>query len=498
MTELVRTVAELRQAIARRRIVGSQIGFVPTMGALHEGHVSLMRRSVGECDATVVSVFVNPLQFGPREDLSAYPRDLDRDVALTESAGVGLVFAPPVEEMYPVPLLTTVAVREVSEAFEGESRPTHFAGVTTVVAKLFNLVGPCRAYFGEKDWQQLAVVRRMVDDLSFDVEVIGCETVREADGLALSSRNAYLGRAERAAAPVLHRALVVGAQSDRGGRARSRSGRHDDERDDRRRTARVARLRRGRRRRVAERRHTADRRASPARRGTVRQGPPHRQRRRHGGLTAMTGDGPGLDLLVLGSGVAGLSAAVRAADALGLRVGVLTKGELDQAATRWAQGGVAAVLAGDPDSTDLHLADTLAAGAGLCDVEAVRILVDEGPGRVTELIAMGAAFDRSSDGRLELAREGGHTLPRVVHAGGAATGAEIERALVEAVRRSAVAVFERWFALDFIVEGGRCRGVDRPRRRRRRARDQSDERPHRDRWFGSSVRGHDQPARVDG
>ena len=204
---------------------------------------------------------------------------------------------------------------------------------------------------------------------------------------------------------------------------------------------------------------TADRRASPARRGTVRQGPPHRQRRRHGGLTAMTGDGPGLDLLVLGSGVAGLSAAVRAADALGLRVGVLTKGELDQAATRWAQGGVAAVLAGDPDSTDLHLADTLAAGAGLCDVEAVRILVDEGPGRVTELIAMGAAFDRSSDGRLELAREGGHTLPRVVHAGGAATGAEIERALVEAVRRSAVAVFERWFALDFIVEGGRCRGV---------------------------------------
>ncbi len=168
---------------------------------------------------------------------------------------------------------------------------------------------------------------------------------------------------------------------------------------------------------------------------------------------------PGLDLLVIGSGVAGLSAAVHAADALGLRVGVLTKGELDQAATRWAQGGVAAVLAEDPDSTDLHLADTLAAGAGLCDVDAVRILVDEGPDRVTELIAMGAAFDRSSDGQLELAREGGHTLPRVVHAGGAATGAEIERALVAAVRRTAVAVFERWFALDLIVEGGRCRGV---------------------------------------
>jgi pantoate--beta-alanine ligase len=213
MTEVVHTVADLRQAIARRRIVGSQIGFVPTMGALHDGHLSLMRRSVSDCDATVVSVFVNPLQFGPREDLSAYPRDLDRDVALAESAGVGLVFAPPVEEMYPAPLLTTVAVREISQPFEGESRPTHFAGVTTVVAKLFNLVGPCCAYFGEKDWQQLTVVRRMVEDLSFDVDVIGCETVRERDGLALSSRNAYLGTAERAAAPILHNALVAGAEA---------------------------------------------------------------------------------------------------------------------------------------------------------------------------------------------------------------------------------------------------------------------------------------------
>jgi len=213
MTEVVRTVAELRHALARRRIVGSQIGFVPTMGALHDGHLSLMRRSVNDCDATVVSIFVNPLQFGPREDLSAYPRDLGRDVALTESAGVGLVFAPSVEEMYPAPLLTTVAVREVSEPFEGESRPTHFAGVTTVVAKLFNLIGPCRAYFGEKDWQQLAVVRRMVDDLSFDVDVVACETVREPDGLALSSRNAYLGAAERAAAPVLHHTLEAGCDA---------------------------------------------------------------------------------------------------------------------------------------------------------------------------------------------------------------------------------------------------------------------------------------------
>src|SRR5438477_11887155 len=166
-----------------------------------------------------------------------------------------------------------------------------------------------------------------------------------------------------------------------------------------------------------------------------------------------------LDLLVLGSGVAGLSAAVRAAGEPGLQVGVLTKAALDQSATRWAQGGVAAVLGDDPDSTDLHLADTLAAGAGLCDVDAVRVLVDEGPGRVNELIAMGAVFDRDAEGGLALAREGGHSLPRVVHAGGAATGAEIERALVEAVRATAALVLEHWFALDLIVEHGHCRGV---------------------------------------
>ncbi|HEX6570007.1 MAG TPA: FAD-binding protein, partial [Acidimicrobiales bacterium] len=172
-----------------------------------------------------------------------------------------------------------------------------------------------------------------------------------------------------------------------------------------------------------------------------------------------TNPNPDLDLLVLGSGVAGLSAAVRAADVHGLRVGVLTKGELAQATTRWAQGGVAAVLGEDPDSTDLHLADTLAAGAGLCDQQAVRVLVDEGPARVNELIALGAAFDRDAAGELLLAREGGHSHPRVVHAGGAATGAEVERALVEAVRETAAAVYEHWFALDLVVEGGRCAGV---------------------------------------
>jgi L-aspartate oxidase len=185
----------------------------------------------------------------------------------------------------------------------------------------------------------------------------------------------------------------------------------------------------------------------------------------------VTGSDPtpgALDVLVLGSGVAGLSAAVRLAGPLSatgasgpaaLRVGVLTKAELSQSATRWAQGGVAAVLGGDEDSTDLHLADTLAAGAGLCDTDAVRVLVDEGPSRVEELIALGAVFDRQPGGALALAREGGHSIARVVHAGGAATGAEVERALVDATRSSATAVMEGWFAVDLLVEGGRCRGV---------------------------------------
>lgn len=166
-----------------------------------------------------------------------------------------------------------------------------------------------------------------------------------------------------------------------------------------------------------------------------------------------------LDLLVLGSGVAGLSAAVRAADVHHMRVGVLTKGELQQSTTRWAQGGVAAVLGGDPDSTDLHLADTLTAGAGLCDLEAVRVLVDEGPARVNELIAMGAMFDQDERGEYLLAREGGHTHARILHAGGAATGVEVERALVEAVTKTAAVLLERTFALDLLVDAGRCVGV---------------------------------------
>jgi pantoate--beta-alanine ligase len=181
------------------------------MGYLHDGHRSLIDAAARDCDVVAVSIFVNPLQFAPTEDLASYPRDLDRDLQLCADAGASWVFAPPVAEMYPVPVATTVHVAGTSEGLEGAHRPTHFDGVSTVVAKLFAIVGICRAYFGEKDWQQLAVVRRMAGDLSFPVEVVGCPTVREPDGLALSSRNVYLTTEERRAAPALHAALQAGA-----------------------------------------------------------------------------------------------------------------------------------------------------------------------------------------------------------------------------------------------------------------------------------------------
>ncbi len=211
---IVDTIHELRALLDAVRSAGDDVGFVPTMGYLHDGHLSLAEAARRRHDHVVVSIFVNPLQFAAGEDLGAYPRDLDRDAGLCEDVGVDLVFAPDVDEMYPFgPVATTVSVAGVSEAFEGAARPTHFAGVATVVAKLFNIVGPCAAYFGEKDFQQLAVVRRMVDDLTAPVEVVGCPIVREPDGLAMSSRNVYLGEAERAAAPVLHRALQSGRAS---------------------------------------------------------------------------------------------------------------------------------------------------------------------------------------------------------------------------------------------------------------------------------------------
>jgi pantoate--beta-alanine ligase len=211
--QVLTTIAETRSLLDNVRATGQTVGLVPTMGYLHEGHRSLMDQSVAARDVTLATIFVNPLQFGANEDLATYPRDFERDVAMCEAAGVDVVLHPSVEEMYPngTPTLTSVSVAEVSAPMEGASRPTHFAGVATVVAKLFNIAGPCHAYFGEKDWQQLAVIRRMAADLSFPVEVVGCPTVREPDGLAMSSRNAYLPPEERAAAPVVHWALVAGA-----------------------------------------------------------------------------------------------------------------------------------------------------------------------------------------------------------------------------------------------------------------------------------------------
>jgi len=205
------TKAEFREHLENVRALGRTVGLVPTMGALHEGHLSLLRAAAADCDVVALTIFVNPLQFGAGEDLSAYPRPLDRDLELAEEAGADVVFTPSTVEMYPEPTLSTVHVDQLTLGMEGASRPTHFDGVTTVVTKLFNIAGPSRAYFGEKDFQQLAVVRRMAADLDQPITVIGCPIVREADGLAMSSRNIYLSSSEREAATVISRALRAGA-----------------------------------------------------------------------------------------------------------------------------------------------------------------------------------------------------------------------------------------------------------------------------------------------
>ncbi len=204
-------IGGLRSRLAEARSAGGAVGFVPTMGFLHAGHRSLIERARGENDAVVVSIFVNPLQFNPGEDFDSYPRDLERDLELCATAGADIVFAPDRSEMYPEPPATTVRVGALADVLCGASRPGHFDGVATVVAKLLSIVGECSAYFGEKDFQQLAIIGRMAADLSLPVRVVGCPTVREPDGLALSSRNAYLSDAERSQAPVLRRALQAGA-----------------------------------------------------------------------------------------------------------------------------------------------------------------------------------------------------------------------------------------------------------------------------------------------
>ncbi|GLR53796.1 pantoate--beta-alanine ligase [Shinella yambaruensis] len=201
------TIADLRAALAPHRLDGRTIGLVPTMGYLHVGHMELARRARAGNDIVVATIFVNPLQFGANEDLARYPRDLVRDQSMLEAEGVHYLFAPGVADMYPRPMETVVDVPTLGSELEGSVRPGHFAGVATVVTKLFNIAQPDRAYFGEKDFQQLAIIRRMAEDLAQPVEVIGVPTVREADGLACSSRNVYLSAEERAAAVIVPRAL---------------------------------------------------------------------------------------------------------------------------------------------------------------------------------------------------------------------------------------------------------------------------------------------------
>jgi pantoate--beta-alanine ligase len=204
--KLLRAVPEVRQALQSR--VGV-VGLVPTMGAFHEGHLSLLRAARDECDVVVATVFVNPAQFEPGEDFSRYPRNEVRDAALAEEAGVDVLFVPPVDELYPPGYQTWVEVEQLSQSLEGEFRPGHFRGVATVCLKLFSIVRPDRAYFGQKDAQQVAVVKRMVQDLNLDLHIRVCPTVRDADGLALSSRNTHLSSAERAQALALPRALAT-------------------------------------------------------------------------------------------------------------------------------------------------------------------------------------------------------------------------------------------------------------------------------------------------
>jgi pantoate--beta-alanine ligase len=217
--EVVSTVAAARAAVRAARTQGKVIGVVPTMGALHEGHLSLIRRARAECGFVVVTLFVNPTQFGPAEDLSRYPRPFEADCELSAGAGADLMFAPPVEEVYPSGFCTYVTVEGLTQGLCGASRPIHFRGVTTVVSKLFNMVGPDRAYFGEKDYQQLQVIRRMTRDLDFPVEIVPCPIVREADGLAMSSRNRYLSPEERRSALALSQGLAAARELyDRGER----------------------------------------------------------------------------------------------------------------------------------------------------------------------------------------------------------------------------------------------------------------------------------------
>lgn len=210
MIPVIKTVREVREHVRAWRNEGLNVGLVPTMGFLHEGHRSLIERAVAENDRVVVSVFINPIQFAPNEDLESYPRDIEADRALCTDAGAAMIFNPEPAEMYPQGFCTAVDMNGLKFELCGKSRPIHFSGVCTVVTKLFNIVGPDRAYFGQKDAQQLAIIRRMVRDLNMPLEVVGCPIVREEDGLAKSSRNTYLNEQERAAALILSKTIFLG------------------------------------------------------------------------------------------------------------------------------------------------------------------------------------------------------------------------------------------------------------------------------------------------
>lgn len=207
------TIKDVRKIVKQWRLEGLTVGLVPTMGFLHEGHESLIKRSLAENDRTVVSIFVNPMQFGKNEDLESYPRDFEKDSRICQNAGANLIFHPSPQEMYPSRFFTYTDMDTLTESLCGSQRPGHFRGVCTVVSKLFHIVSPDRAYFGQKDAQQLAVIKKMVQDLNFDLEVVGCPTIRDEDGLAKSSRNTYLSPEERKAAGILHKALLTAEQA---------------------------------------------------------------------------------------------------------------------------------------------------------------------------------------------------------------------------------------------------------------------------------------------
>ena len=218
---IIKTTQSLQTWRRRHDLLGTSIGFVPTMGALHAGHLSLMRRARRTCQTVVVSIFVNPLQFGPTEDYRRYPRNLSQDIARCREENVDLVFIPKSEALYPHNFQTTVTVEALSQRWEGSRRPTHFQGVTTIVTKLLNLVRPTHAFFGQKDYQQFAVIRQLVKDLDVDARVTLCPTIRDADGFALSSRNHYLTKSQRQQAPALYQALSAGKEAIAGRERRS-------------------------------------------------------------------------------------------------------------------------------------------------------------------------------------------------------------------------------------------------------------------------------------